>query len=115
MNKEKIIPDPPAHIKKIIDDEFDDLKDTSEYPFSSLVAYRAGATFMYHRSEEELEERSVGFVEWINEKEFIQSENFWYEPPKFAYEGKYGICIATSTTELYKVYIKSLLTPTNGK
>lgn len=109
MNKEKTIHDPPAHIKKIIDDEFEDLKDTSEYPFSSRVSYRAGATFMYHRSEEELEERSVGFTEWIAKKRY---RFFWHNGIEGWYSGDTIFYVNPQPTftsqDLYARYLESL-------
>lgn len=65
MSKEKTIPDPPAHIKNWIMDEWNVVDSVSEHEISGSQGFRLGASIMYKKNQEELEERSVGFAEWL--------------------------------------------------
>lgn len=108
MPKEKTIPDPPAHIKRWIDDEWNRDAEWNEGN-RPKYSFRLGASIMHQKCEEEKEEHAVGFLDWINENEFIRDgEGFWYELPMFVHEGKYGMCVAISNEQLYKIYIESL-------
>lgn len=107
MSKEKTIPDPPDHIKRWIDEQWEQNEDYNQGS-RPTYSFRQGASVMYQKDQEELEEHTVGFLDWINEKEIVQSGSCWYEPPMYVHEGEHGICIATSTTELYKKYLESL-------
>ena len=100
MNKGKTITDPPAHIKRWIDEQFDNLIHTSDYPFSSRVAYRAGAKTMYQKDQEEKEEQSIEFIEWACERYLTYDNGIWWTKSDDD-ENKY------TTKQIYDLYIES--------
>jgi len=56
-------------------------------------------------------ERVSSFMEWIDEKNYIRDEDAWYEEPQYKHEGELGLCVASSTANLYRLYLQFLPAP----
>lgn len=108
MSKEKTIPDPPAHIKRWIEEQWEQNEDYNQGS-RPTYSFRQGASVMYQKDQEELEERSVGFAEWIQINGYVGTRyGFWFDSNRNQ--------IATATADLYQLYLKYInQTPTNGK
>lgn len=106
MSKEKTIPDPPAHIKEWIRQEWDEIDGNCNYEISGSQGFKLGATAIYQKDQQELEERSVGFAEWANKEWNIGGGGtYWYKSGEWDSDGQ---LIKRSSQQLYSIYLESL-------
>ena len=100
MSKEKTIPDPPAHIKRCIEEEWDRDAEWNEGN-RSKYSFRLGALIMHQKCEEEKEEHAIGFIEWASDHYDTYSTGIWWGRSE-------GDLEPHNTKYIYDLYIESL-------
>jgi hypothetical protein len=101
---------PETKTKEDILSEYSDVRFNMGMPFNYEALYQAMQEF----ADQEKRNEASGLAQWVAKNNLISdSDGFWYYPGENDYEGPTGICAATSSGELYDLYLLSLTNTVN--